>query len=175
MEQENKNSQETNPNNGGAEKKTLVDLLNENPDLQSQFDKLNAKSIETAKSNWEKDLETAKSEAEKLAKMDADEKHKYELEKERKEKEDAISRLNAYELKEQAIKIAKEKELDISLLEIIDFKKETADTIKEKIETINSVYKKAVESGIKDAFKEKTPKYVADSSTQKQRVSRASI
>lgn len=156
-------STEANPNVGGAEK-SLVDLLKENPRLQSEFDKLNAKSNETAvsnaKSKWEEELATAKSEAEKLAKMNADEKNRYELEKERKAKEEAISKLNAYELKETAFKIAKEKELDVSLLDVIDFSKETAETIKTKIETINNVYKKAVEIGIKNGFKEETPKTV---------------
>ena len=147
---------EVKPNEGGAEK-SLVDLLKENPRLQSEFDKLNAKS-----------------EAEKLAKMDADEKHKYELEKERKAKEEAISRLNAYELKETAFKIAKEKELDVSLLDVIDFSKETAETIKAKIETIDSVYKKAVEDGIKNGFKEETPKTIINDTKTKDRVSRAS-
>lgn len=157
---------EVKPNEGVAEK-SLVDLLKENPRLQSEFDKLNAKSNETAisnaKSKWEEELATAKSEAEKLAKMDADEKNKYELEKERKAKEEAISKLNAYELKETALKIAKEKELDVSLLDVIDFSKETAETIKTKIETIDSVYKKAVEVGIKNGFKEETPKTVVKS------------
>lgn len=177
MEQEQNvtQNQETNSNNGVAEKKTLVELLKDNPDLQSQFDKLNAKSIETAKSNWEKELETAKSEAEKLAKMNAEEKNKYELEKERKAKEEALSKLNAYELKETALKIAKEKELDVSLLDVIDFSKETAETIKTKIETIDSVYKKAVEIGIKNGFKEETPKTVINNNVTKKTVSRASI
>ena len=173
MEQENKNMNENSQNEGGE--KTLVDLLNENPDLQSQFDKLNAKSLETAKQKWADEQKKAQNEAEKLAKMNAEEKNKYELEKERKEKEEAISKLNAYELKESALKIAKEKEIDISLLDVIDFSKETADSIKTKIESIDLIFKKAVENGIKDALKEKTPKTVINNTGDKKTVSRASI
>jgi hypothetical protein len=120
-----------------------------------------------------KEMEAKRTEAEKLAKMDADEKHKYELEKATKEKEEALSKLNAYELKEEAIKIASTKELPISLLSVIDYTKENAESIKTKIDEIEVVYKQAIQTGINDRMKEKTPKTVVDTTT-KQNVSRAS-
>jgi len=112
-----------------------------------------------------KEMEAKRTEAEKLAKMDADEKHKYELEKATKEKEEAISKLNAYELKEEAIKIASGKELPISLLNVIDYTKENAESIKTKIDEIEVVYKQAIQSGINDRMKEKTPKTVVETPT----------
>ena len=121
-----------------------------------------------------KEQEIKRTEAEKLAKMDAEEKHKYELEKATKEKEDALSKLNAYELKEEAIKIASEKELPISLLNVIDYRKEDAESIKAKIDEIEVVYKQAIQEGINGRMKEKTPKTVVDTAT-KSSVSRASF
>jgi hypothetical protein len=106
--------------------------------------------------------------------MNAEEKHKYELEKLAKERDEAISRLNAYELKEQAIKIANEKELPISLLNVIDYTKEDAESIKTKIDEIEVVYKQAIQSGINDRMKEKTPKTVVDGGTTKTNLPRAS-
>ena len=120
-----------------------------------------------------KEQEAKRTEAEKLAKMDAEEKHKYELEKANKEREDALAKLNAYELKEEAIKIASAKELPISLLSVIDYTKENAESIKTKIDEIEVVYKQAIQSGINDRMKEKTPKTVVDTTT-KSNVSRAS-
>ena len=120
-----------------------------------------------------KEMEAKRTEAEKLAKMDADEKHKYELEKERERANNAESKLNAYELKEEAIKIASGKELPISLLSVIDYTKENAESIKTKIDEIEVVYKQAIQTGINDRMKEKTPKTVVDTTT-KQNVSRAS-
>jgi len=120
-----------------------------------------------------KEQEAKRTEAEKLAKMDAEEKHKYELEKANKEREDALAKLNAYELKEEAIKIASAKELPISLLSVIDYTKENAESIKTKIDEIEVVYKQAIQSGINDRMKEKTPKTVVDTTT-KTNVSRAS-
>lgn len=120
-----------------------------------------------------KEQEEKRTEAEKLAKMDAEEKHKYELEKERERANNAESKLNAYELKEEAIKIASAKELPISLLSVIDYRKENAESIKTKIDEIEVVYKQAIQNGINDRMKEKTPKTVVDTTT-KASVSRAS-
>ena len=159
MEEENKNV------NAGSEGEVMTfDEILADKTYQSEFDKRVAKALETARTKWEKEAEVKKTEAEKLAKMDAEEKHKYELEKAMKEKEEAISRLNAYELKEQAIKIANEKELPISLLNVIDYTKENAESIKTKIEEIEVVYKQAIQSGINDRMKEKTPKTVINGS-----------
>ena len=128
---------------------------------QSEFDKRVAKSLETAKSKWEKEynekLEAQKTEAEKLAKMKEEEKHAYELEQANKKAEDAINKLNAYELKEQAFKIANEKGLDTSLLDDIDYTLQTAETISTIIDTKKQVFDKALEKAINEKFKEKTP------------------
>jgi hypothetical protein len=146
--------------------KSFHEVVAENKDYQRELDKTIAKAIETAKSKWEKEAEVKRTEAEKLAKMDADEKHKYELEKATKEKEEALSKLNAYELKEEAIKIASGKGLPISLLNVIDYTKENAESIKTKIEEIEVVYKQALQEGINDRMKEKTPKTVVEETTQ---------
>ena len=128
---------------------------------QSEFDKRVAKSLETAKSKWEKEynekLEAQKTEAEKLANMKEAEKHAYELEQANKKAQEAISKLNAYELKEQAFKIAKEKGLDTSLLDDIDYSLQTAETISTIIDTKKQVFDKALEKAINEKFKEKTP------------------
>ena len=169
MEEENKNV------NAGAEGEVMTfDEILADKTYQSEFDRRIAKALETARTKWEKEAEVKKTEAEKLAKMDAEEKHKYELDKERKEKEEAISKLNAYELKEEAIKIASEKELPISLLNVIDYRKENAESIKTKIDEIEIVYKQAIQAGINEKMKEKTPKTVVDGGATKTNLPRAS-
>lgn len=160
-------------NEGNETDIMTFDEILQDPYYQSEFDKKIAKALETARKKWEKEAEEKRTEAEKLATMTAEEKHKYELEKALKEKEEAIARLNAYELKEQAIKIANEKELPISLLSVIDYTKETAESIKTKIEEIEVVYKQAIQNGINDRMKEKTPKTVVGTTT-KTNVPRAS-
>lgn len=124
---------------------------------QAEFDRRVQKALETAKNKWEAEEQTKRTEAEKLAKMDAEQKAKYELKKANEERDSAIAKLNAYELKNTAIKIAQEKGLDISLLEDIDYSKQTAETINTIIDTKKAVFDKALEKAIKDKFKEKSP------------------
>lgn len=124
---------------------------------QAEFDRRVQKAIDTARTKWEADEQTKRTEAEKLAKMDAEQKAKYELKKANEERDTAIAKLNAYELKNTAIKIAQEKGLDIFLLEDIDFSKQTAETITTIIDTKKAVFDKALEKAIKDKFKEKSP------------------
>ena len=124
---------------------------------QAEFDRRVQKALETARSKWEAEEQTKRTEAEKLAKMDAEQKAKYELKKERERADEALAKLNAYELKSTAIKIAQEKGLDISLLEDIDYSKQTADTIVTIIDTKKAVFDKAIEKAMNDKYKEKSP------------------
>ena len=114
--------EETTQETVGAEGEVMTfDEILQDKTYQSEFDKRVAKALETAKTKWEKEAEEKRTEAEKLAKMNAEEKHKYELEKAMKEKEEALSKLNAYELKEQATQLRKG--VAYSLLNVIDYTK----------------------------------------------------
>lgn len=150
---------------------------------QAEFDKRLQKSNETAIANalakarveWEEEARAKQSEAEKLAKMDAEQKAKYELKKERERADEALAKLNAYELKSTAIKIAQEKGLDISLLEDIDYSKQTAETIVAIIDTKKAVFDKAIEKAMNDKYKESSPKTILNGTQErKSRVSRSS-
>ena len=140
---------------------TFEELLESNAEyskaFQSMVDKRVNDGLETAKAKWEAEEQTKRTEAEKLAKMDAEQKAKYELKQEKKRADEAIAKLNAYELKNTAIKIAQEKGLDISLLEDIDYSKQTAETITTIIDTKKAVFDKAIEKAMNDKYKEKSP------------------
>ena len=166
MEQETNVVQEATP--------LSFDEILSDKEYQSEFDKRVAKALETAKTKWQEEAEAQRTEAEKLAKMKDDEKHQYELNKANKERDTAIAELNAYKLKEEAIKIAREKGLDISLLEDIDYSKQTADTISTIIDTKKAVFDKAIEKAINEKYKEHSPKVVLNENKEKPRVSRSS-
>lgn len=159
MEQEKNNSTES------VEKPLTFDEILGDKDYQREFDKRIAKALETAKTKWEDDARAKQTEAEKLAKMKEDEKHQYELSKANERAEEAIAKLNAYELKNTAIKIAQEKGLDISLLEDIDYSKQTAETITTIIDTKKAVFDKALEKAMNEKYKEDTPLNVHNSTT----------
>lgn len=146
-----------------TEEKTPLtfDEMLKGENYQSEFDKRVAKAIDTAKSKWEKEytqkLEAEKTEAEKLAKMDAEQKHQYELEQANKRASESEAKLRAFELKEQATKIASEKNVDVSLLDLIDFTKEDAESVATKIDSIKSAYDSAIEKALNDRLKQKSP------------------
>ena len=102
-------------------------------------------------------MNSEKSEAEKLAKMNKEQKLEYQAQKERTDKEKALAELNAYKLKEQATKIASEKGLDISLLTFFNFETVKAEEINSKIEEVSNAFNKAVEKAVNERLKEDTP------------------
>lgn len=173
----NVNTQQQTPNTGVETPKTFDEMLKES-NYQSEFDKKVQKSLDTAKAKWEAEMEAKQSEAEKLAKMKEDERTAYELEKARKKQEEAEAKLNAYELKEEAIKMAgnPETQVDVSLLSLIDFRSIKAEQVEPTIKNIKKVFDSAVENEVNKRLKETTPKSV-NSNTQSgnERVSRASF
>lgn len=147
-----------NQNNTGTNNTpvTFDDFLKDGKN-QAEFDKRVQKAINTAKTNWEELMNSEKSEAEKLAKMNKEQKLEYQAQKEKADKEKALAELNAYKLKEQATKIASDKGLDISLLTFFNFETVKAEEINSKIEEVSNAFNKAVEKAVNERLKEDTP------------------
>ena len=161
----------------GAEKETkntTFDDFLKGEGNQAEFDRRVQKAIDTAKTKWKEIMDTEKSEAEKLAKMNKEQKLEYEAQKANKEKDNALAELNAYKLKEQAVKVASEKGLEISLLDLIDFKTVTAEKLNENIDNLSVVFNKAVEKAVNERLREDSPISKLVDTTTKKRVSRSS-
>ena len=144
-------------------KQTFTDLLKNNPDYQSEFDKLVSKSLDTAKGKWEEEYQAKVSEAEKLAKMNAEQKLKYELEKSNKERDEFKAQLEAGNLYKTATDIANDKGLPIGYLGLIDFSKESAETITKKIDDLVELRNKDLEAYLNGKLKQATPQEKKDS------------
>lgn len=173
------NNQQTTPQTNGTDvqvPKTFDEMLKES-NYQSEFDKKVQKSLETAKAKWEAEMEAKQSEAEKLAKMKDDERRNYELEQAQKKQEEAELKLSAYELKEEAIKMANtpEMQVDVSLLNLINFRDIKAEQVEPTIKNIKKVFDSAVENEVNKRLKETTPKTVfGNNNTSTKNISRAS-
>lgn len=132
------------------------------------------KMISAEKDKIRKELEAEKTEAERLAKLSSEERLKEELNgyKSRAEKSEAM--LNAYQLKDQTVK--DNEDIPVELISLIDFNKyNTAELVKEQLDTIKQTYLKAVELGVNQSLKEKTPvTKLSDTVAKKKNVSRAS-
>ena len=142
-------------------KELSFDEILEDEKYKSEFDKRITKATETAikkaKSKWEEEVQTKQAESEKLAQMDENQKKSYEYEKVSKERDSAVSELNAYKLKDEAIKQSREKGVDSSLMETLDYMKETAESINVKIDIFSNASKKIYENAINEYSKEPTP------------------
>lgn len=166
---------ETTADNSGAEKATettqkaltLDELLASNKELQSQFDRKVTGALSTAKKTWEEDKSKEMAEAAKLAKMNQDEKEKYEKEKLITEIAELKKKDNARTLKDEAIRIITEKDIPVGYLELIDFTAVDAAKSKEIIDSIEQLRAKDRERYLNEALKQKTP-------TQKQTANVAS-
>lgn len=158
MEEENKNVNTGAEESVGTENKTQTfDEMLSNKEYQAEFDRRVSKAIETAKTKWQEINDAEKSEADKLAKMNKEQKLEYEAQKANKEKDNALAELNAYKLKEQALTIASEKGLEVSLLNLIDFKTVTAEKLSENIDNLSAVFNRAVEKAVNEKLKEDAP------------------
>lgn len=128
---------------------TFDDVLKDKK-YQSEFDKRVAKALETAKTKWETDkateLENAKTEAEKLAKMNAEQKAKYAEEKRLKEIEKREKEITARELKATAYETLAEKGLPKELVEILNYS--DAESCNKSIEAVEMAFQSAVAKAV---------------------------
>lgn len=133
------------------------------------------KMISAEKDKIRKELEAEKTEAERLAKLSSEERLKEEMNNYKTRAEQSEAKLNAYELKEQTVK--DNSDIPVDLISLIDFAKyNTAELVKGQLDVIKAVYKKAVENGVNESLREKTPTTkLSDTVAKKKNVSRFSI
>lgn len=175
MEEEKKDvgTEEVTTENTGTEqvtetkKKTLDEILAEDKELQSQYDKKVTNSLKTARSTWEEESRTKKEEAEKLAQMDENQKKDYQLQEALKRATEAEKRLSARDLEAETLKQAEEKGVSLELIKTIDFERETAESIAKKLEIFEKSLKKEKERIISEYSKEEPPQTGDYKGTQK--------
>ncbi len=143
---------------GSGDDKSFDDLLKDKKH-QSEFDKRIAKAIEAAKSKWDVDnnvkMEEAKTEAEKLAKMTAEQKAEYQKQKREDELAKRENEISVRELKAQAYETLAEKGLPKELVDILNY--ESADTCSKSIESVEKAFQAAVEKSVNEKLRSKEP------------------
>ena len=118
---------------------------------------LNAKYAKMAE-KFKKDLQEAKDEAAKLAKMNADQKKEYEIEKLKKENEELKGQATRYELGKTATSILKENNIEATQ-DILDFVVgEDADSTKELITKFVDIITAQIKAAETERATGRTPK-----------------
>lgn len=137
---------------------TFDDMLS-NKNYQAEFDKRVAKALETAKNKWddefEKNLNSKLAEAEKLAKMSAEEKMKFEREKQEKDYNKRVADITKRELKAEAKEQLAENGFPSELAEAIIYT--DADSCKASMEAVTKAFGAAVEKAVNERLKRKAP------------------
>ena len=112
-------------------------------------------------------------EAERLAKMSADEREQHERESTLRRAEAAEAELNAYKLQAEATKLAGAQGLPLEFLDTIDFHTAKAENVKSTVSGLASAFKAAVETEVNERLKQKPPKTVSSQAdTQRQNLER---
>ena len=161
MSEENKTNEtevvETQVKDENVDAQTEVEKKYSDEDVNQIIDKKFAK--------WQKELEAkeqekeeAVAEAKRLAKMNAEEKQKYEYEKLQKELDEYKRKDNQYQMSKEANKMFKEKNINVSD-EVLSFVvKGNADDTKKAVNAFIDLFNAEVEKGVKTALSGTSPK-----------------
>lgn len=143
---------------GEAELPSFDDFL-KGEGNQAEFDRRVQKAIDTAVSNaqqkWQALTDDRLSEAEKLAKMNKEEKAAYMQQKKEKELSDREAVITRKELMAETKNTLVEKKLPVSLAEVLNYA--DADTCNKSISAVEKAFQEAVEAAVNERLKGGTP------------------
>lgn len=122
---------------------------------QAEFDRRVQKAVNTAltkaQEKWKALTDDKLSEAEKLAKMNKEEKAQYMQQKKEKELSDREAAITRKELMAEAKNTLAEKNLPVSLADVLNYT--DADTCSKSIAAVEKAFNEAVESAVKERLK----------------------
>lgn len=110
-----------------------------------------------------KEFEAKKSEADKVSKMNADEKLNYELAEAKKQISSLTAENNAMKVKSEATQYATQKGLPIGYIEDMDFSRESSDSIKSKIDRLVSTRSNDLKGYLNEKLKQPAPQEKGES------------
>lgn len=143
MENQNENQTvETDTSKASKDEKTFT---------QAEVDEIVKKRLGKENAKKQEEIETAKNEAAKLAKMNADQKKDYELEQAKKSAEEANAKLAKYEMRDTARKMLAEKNLNLPDDQLDLVVTDQAEITKAKVDSL-AKFAEAIRAEVKDGF-----------------------
>ncbi|HHK6496543.1 TPA: DUF4355 domain-containing protein [Streptococcus pneumoniae] len=113
------------------------------------------KMLSAERSKWEAEQEAKENEAKKLAKMNADEKQKYQLDQREQELADREKAIARKELTAEAKAMLSECDLPVELVNVVDLT--SAETVSESITSIQKAWEESVQKGVSERMKGSAP------------------
>ncbi len=130
--------------------KTFDEILKEG-NFQAEFDRRVQKALGTAKDKWSALMDDKLSEAEKLSKMNKEEKTEYLRQKQEKDIQDREAAITRRELMAEAKNTLAEKKLPASLAEVLNYA--DADTCSKSISAVEKAFQEAVQMAVEEKLK----------------------
>ncbi|HGK2340501.1 TPA: DUF4355 domain-containing protein [Streptococcus pneumoniae] len=113
------------------------------------------KMLSAERSKWEAEQEAKENEAKKLAKMNADEKQKYQLDQREQELADREKAIARKELTAEAKAMLSERDLPVELVNVVDLT--NAETVSESITSIQKAWEESIQKGVSERMKGSAP------------------
>ncbi|APD21734.1 phage capsid and scaffold [Streptococcus pneumoniae] len=113
------------------------------------------KMLSAERSKWEAEQEAKENESKKLAKMNADEKQKYQLDQREQELADREKAIARKELTAEAKAMLSERDLPVELVNVVDLT--SAETVSESITSIQKAWEESVQKGVSERMKGSAP------------------
>ncbi len=130
--------------------KTFDDILKEG-NFQAEFDRRVQKALGTAKDKWSALMDDKLSEAEKLSKMNKEEKAEYLRQKQEKDLQEREATITRRELMAEAKNTLAEKRLPVSLAEVLNYA--DADSCSNSIAAVEKAFQEAVQMAVEEKLK----------------------
>lgn len=147
----------------------LFDDILANKEYQAEFDRRVQKAIQTAvageKEKWSALMDDKLSEAEKLSKMNKEEKIIYLQKKKEKELEERESNITKKELMAEAKNTLATKKIPTALAELLVYS--DADTCQQSIKTLEKAWQEGIEQGVEERLKGGKPPKKAPNEEEK--------
>lgn len=144
------NTDTTTQNESNSNEQTGANQI-EKTFTQKDVDKLIQDRLAREQSKWEKKIQDERTEAEKLAKMNADQKAKYVEEKRIAELEKREKEITTRELRATAYETLAEKNLPKDLVDILNYS--DAEQCNKSIEAVEKAFQSAVEKAVNEKLR----------------------
>lgn len=139
---------------GNKEPKSFDDILKDSK-YQAEFDRRVQKALGTAKEKWKALMDDKLSEADKLAKMNKEEKAEYLRQKQEKELKHREAAITRRELMAEAKNTLAEKKLPVGLAEVLNYA--DADSCNKSMGAVEKAFQEAVQAAVEEKLKGGTP------------------
>lgn len=130
---------------------------------RADIGKMISAEVSKARAVWEAEQEAKETEAKELAKMNAEDKQKYQFDKREQDLANREAEIARRELTAEAKTILSERGLPIELVEVVNLA--DADSVRESIDALQKSWETAVQKGVADKMKGSAPMKKAPTDT----------